>query len=291
LDGSYCNYTAFGETGNCKKPECLDPVYPNPHEGGYTGQLQCGVYKPTNVISISYGGGEGDIPGYYSQRQCSEIMKLGLQGVTVVISSGDDGVASYEGDGGYSNGCAGTNNTVFYPGTDATCPYVLAVGSTEFVKTGANGTGSNDTAAKGPNGLTERATTDFASGGGFSNVFDTPDYQTSVVKAYFDRVKLNFTGYADPGTNFTGVGHGVYKLGGRGYPDVAAVGRSYVVRTNSSWYTLSGTSLAAPVWAAMLTLINEERIAAGKNTVGFVNPALVSFVWTRASFGLFHVAY
>lgn len=56
LDGSYCTYSAFGETGNCVRPECLDPAYPDPNPGGYKGQLQCGVYEPTNVISISYGG-------------------------------------------------------------------------------------------------------------------------------------------------------------------------------------------------------------------------------------------
>lgn len=55
LDGSYCTYSAFGETGNCVLPECLDPAYPDPNPGGYKGQLQCGVYEPTNVISISYG--------------------------------------------------------------------------------------------------------------------------------------------------------------------------------------------------------------------------------------------
>lgn len=55
LDGSYCTFSAFGETGNCVLPECLDPVYPDPNPGGYKGQLQCGVYEPTNVISISYG--------------------------------------------------------------------------------------------------------------------------------------------------------------------------------------------------------------------------------------------
>ena len=43
-----------------------------------------------------------------------------------------------------------------------------------------------------------------------------------------------------------------------------------------SWQVLvvSGTSAAAPVFAALLTRINEERIAKGKGTVGFVNPVL-----------------
>lgn len=75
IDGSYCNYKAFGEKGDCNTPDCQDPVYPDNNPGGYTGKLQCGVYKPTNVISISYGGGEADLPDYYMLRQCSEWMK------------------------------------------------------------------------------------------------------------------------------------------------------------------------------------------------------------------------
>lgn len=50
IDGSYCTYSAFGETGNCKAKECLDPVYPDPNPGGYKGQLQCGVYKPVSTL-------------------------------------------------------------------------------------------------------------------------------------------------------------------------------------------------------------------------------------------------
>jgi len=68
IDGSYCTYSAFGETGNSP----LDPPYPDPRPGGYKGQLQCGVYKPTNVISVSYGGQEADLPASYQQRQCNE---------------------------------------------------------------------------------------------------------------------------------------------------------------------------------------------------------------------------
>ncbi|KAK1766642.1 alkaline serine protease [Phialemonium atrogriseum] len=273
LDGSYCTYSAHGETGNCEKAECLDPQYPDPNPGGYQGELQCGVYEPTNVISISYGGGEGDLPGYYLRRQCDEIMKLGLQGVTVVISSGDDGVGSYPGDAGLQNGCAGPNGTVFYPGSDATCPFVLAVGSTQLDGPPGTGNFSRTSACR----LTEVATTRFPSGGGFSNVFDTPAYQRRAVETYLADTApgLAFEGYSgDPGTNFSDVGDGVYRIGGRGYPDVAAVGDRFVVRAGGSWGTIGGTSLSAPVWAAFLTLVNEERIAAGKGTVGFINPVL-----------------
>lgn len=66
IDGSYCTLSAYGETGN--SPD--DPVYPDPAKGGYHHTLQCGVYKPTNVISISYGGPENALPVSYQRRQC-----------------------------------------------------------------------------------------------------------------------------------------------------------------------------------------------------------------------------
>lgn len=263
LDGSYCTYSAFNETGDCTASECLDPVYPDPN--GYQGQLQCGVYEPTNVISISYGGGESDLPAYYLERQCNEILKLGLQGTTVVTSSGDYGVGSYEGDFGLETGCAGPDSTVFYPDADATCPYILAVGSTQFEFA------NNDTSSV----PYEVATSRFYSGGGFSNYFEAPSWQTSHVAQYFDEVDLSFTGYTDAGTNFSDVGDGVYHIGGRGYPDVSAIGDYYVLYTEGVWARVGGTSLSSPIWGSVLTLVNEHRLAANKSTVGFIHEILV----------------
>ncbi len=277
IDGSYCSYSAYGEKGNCVKPECLDPEYPNKVAGGYNGTLQCGVYKPTNVISISYGGGEADLPAYYWRRQCSEIMKLGLQGTTVVISSGDSGVASAPGDGG-ANGCLGSGGAIFNPASEATCPYVLAVGATEFDLAPApapTGNGSKTNAAAPPQ-LKERAVTRFGSGGGFSNYFAQPLYQAWAVASYFEKVRLGFAGYVFvPGGDKPGEAEGgVFHLGGRAYPDVAAVGDNYVTRLKGQWVLIGGTSLSAPVWASVLTLVNEARLALGKRPVGFVNPVL-----------------
>lgn len=223
------------------------------------------MYEPTNVISISYGGGEADLPAYYLKRQCNEILKLGLQGTTVVMSSGDYGVGSYAGDFGLESGCAGPDGKVFYPDADATCPYALAVGSTQFRFTGGNATRPHEVA-------TER----FASGGGFSNYFDAPPWQVGHIAAYFGEVELNFTGYAEAGANFSDVGDGVYHLGGRGYPDVSAIGDYFVLYTEGGWARVGGTSLSSPVWGAVLTLVNEHRLAANKSTVGFVHEVLVS---------------
>lgn len=69
IDGSYCTYCAYGECGDSPT---LDPTYPDPTPGGFKGQLECGIYKPTNVISISYGEQEQDLPAYYQERQCNE---------------------------------------------------------------------------------------------------------------------------------------------------------------------------------------------------------------------------
>lgn len=35
-----------------------------------------------------------------------------------------------------------------------------------------------------------------------------------------------------------------------------------------------GTSLAAPIWGSVVTLINQQRTLAGKGPVGFINPVL-----------------
>ena len=79
LDGSYYNYTAYGITGNTPG---FDAEYPDPAPGGYKGQLMCGTYTPTRVISVSYGDSEIDGTLNYTKRQCNEFLKLGLLGHT-----------------------------------------------------------------------------------------------------------------------------------------------------------------------------------------------------------------
>jgi hypothetical protein len=47
------------------------------------------------------------------------------------------------------------------------------------------------------------------------------------------------------------------------YPDVAAVGDKVVIYNRGMAVSIGGTSASAPVFAAILTRINEERLAAG----------------------------
>lgn len=67
----------------------------------------------------------------------------------------------------------------------------------------------------------------------------------------------------------------MYSRVGRGFPDVAAVGDRAIPVSGGKWYVVGGTSMSAPIWASVLTLINEERITAGQLTLGFVHPILV----------------
>jgi tripeptidyl-peptidase-1 len=270
IDGSYCNFTAFGETGNSP----IDPQYPDSAPGGFKGNLQCGVFKPTKVISISYGGDEVGFPQSYMERQCLEYMKLGLQGTTVIIASGDHGVGQLNGcivngtdSTGFNPAGASPNGTIFNPGAFVDCPYVTAVGST-FLPQGANVQAD-----------AEIATTRFGSGGGFSNFFTVPDYQAGAVANYLEihQSLLDPTSYPFyTAINGSGVGNngGIYNRGGRGTPDVAANGDNLAVFIQGAARLIDGTSVSAPTFASIITLINEQRLNANKSTVGFINPIL-----------------
>ena len=254
IDGSYCNFSSHGETGNDR----IDPKYPDHHKGGYPLDLECGIYKPTHVISISYGFAEADPPKYYQQRQCEEFMKLGLMGTTVVGASGDSGVAQRPGDGS-PNGCLGNDTTIFNPTFPVSCPYLTAVGATTILP----GKTVHDP---------ESAVTSFGSGGGFSNIYNAPDYQTVAVGEYFYNHDPGYK-YYEGGQNI-GQNGGIYNRIGRGFPDVAALGDNIIVVWRGAATLLSGTSASAPIFASVINRINEERIAVGKKVVGFVNPLL-----------------
>lgn len=91
----------------------------------------CGAYKPTNVISVSYGLGEDTFSFSYENRQCQEYMKLGLQGVSVIYSSGDSGVSNRGECIIPANATNFTSPGAFSPSFPASCPYLTAVGATQ----------------------------------------------------------------------------------------------------------------------------------------------------------------
>jgi tripeptidyl-peptidase I len=240
IDASFCTF----DGGDSKDPNV---------DGQYLQSTACGVAPLTNVISTSYGYNEADLSARYEKRQCNEYMKLGLQGVTIVYSSGDAGVGG-NGDqcidtltGAYNNGTSG----IFNPSFPGSCPYVLSVGATQIL---------NGSTVHTPESACQRV---ILSGGGFSNVFALPDYQKDAMNVYFRDHPPPYG--AERYNNSRTV---------RGFPDVSANGANYVTAVNGNFSLSFGTSASAPVFASILNLINEKRIDAGKGPVGFVNPVL-----------------
>jgi kumamolisin len=86
-----------------------------------------------------------------------------------------------------------------------------------------------------------------ATGGGFSAVFTLPDWQSAA--------------------GISGTGRGVPDVAGDADP---ATG--YLVRVDGQEFAIGGTSAVAPLWAGLITLIN-QRLG---NSVGFLNPLLYS---------------
>jgi len=267
LDGSYCHSTAFGITGDSPG---IDPAYPDKRPGGYNHPEMCGTYKPTKVISISYGESELDVPKRYLQRQCNEFLKLGLQGTTVLVSSGDYGVGiGPAGDDTCLNG-SGQTQTIYNPGNPVACPYLTAVGATQLQP----GTTVLDaeSALQTPLGPGSEL---FASSGGFSNYFPAPSYQKAALRTYFAAHDPGHPYYvANADASNVGANGGLYNRAGRGIPDVSANGANFRAFTNGTEYHWFGTSLAAPLWASIVTLVNQERALRGKRPVGFINPVL-----------------
>ena len=66
----------------------------------------------------------------------------------------------------------------------------------------------------------------------------------------------------------------IYNASGRAYPDLSANAGAYHLFSNGDKTLASGTSGSTPIVASMITLINENRLAAGKGPVGFLNPTL-----------------
>ena len=184
-------------------------------------------------------------------------MKLGMAGVTVLYSSGDNGVAGNGGECCNKAKCAGggqsTSGKTFNPSFPGTCPYITSVGATQ-VKPGASVTGTSPE---------EACETVIYSGGGFSNVFAIPSYQKSAVATYFAQHKPPYTSTQYNNSQTV-----------RAYPDVAANGANYVVAVDGSLSLIYGTSASSPTFGSIITLINEQRVNSGKAVVGFINPTI-----------------
>jgi len=161
----------------------------------------------------------------------------------VLFSSGDAGVGA-----GNCSSNDGKNKVIFLPAFPASCPFVTTVGGTT--------------------GLSPEQAVAF-SGGGFSNYFSQPSYQSQAVTTFL-------------GTLGNGTYAGLYNPSGRAYPDVAAHGVNFQVVVGDKIYSVGGTSASSPAFASVISLLNDALLAAGRSPLGFLNP----WLYSKASPGL-----
>jgi len=180
------------------------------------------------VLSISWGS-----PEKYWTSQTRAAVQAALadavtRKVTVVAASGDELATS-----GVSDGKA----HVWFP---ASSPYVLGCGGTA-ITLGAVGIVSESVWNDGSVGT----------GGGISDVYPVPDYQSAL---------------PIPTSVSTGAP-------GRGVPDIAALASAspgYRIVLDGKEMVKDGTSAATPLWAALIAMANARRGA----PVGLVHPQL-----------------
>jgi tripeptidyl-peptidase-1 len=229
--------------------------------------------KP-DVQSISYGWAEFDQCAIspsscskigvnsqgYVQRVNAEFQKIGGQGVSLIVASGDSGA-----NGRTDYYC---NEKHLNPDYPAASPYVLSVGATQL----ANAQFALKTpppvckqpAYKCQSAGTEQAVSypvaGFASGGGFSNYATQPSYQTAAVNAYLK------SGVVLPPASY-------FNTSGRGYPDVAAIGTGVLIYQGGV-QVVGGTSASSPTWGSVASLLVATSIAKTGKTLGLLSPLM-----------------
>ena len=203
------------------------------------------------VISTSWGNCEAQDGGsQIASVEANLFEEAAAQGQTVVAASGDDGST----DCGAPSGTQAPSAAVDDPGSQ---PYVTSVGGTSLTTLGP------------PPAETVWNNSDGASGGGISSNWAMPAYQSDaspslgVIKSYSSAKPCGApTGYC------------------REVPDVSAdadpdTGLVIDWGARGGWTGVGGTSLAAPIWAALIAL-TDAWPACSAHPVGFVNPALYS---------------
>ena len=143
--------------------------------------------------------------------------------------------------------------TYSFPGVD---PYVTEVGGTDLTTTGPKGVWSAETAWS-------------QSGGG--NVTGTPIPTWQQLPGVINSINQGSTSL-------------------RNSPDVAAEANfDNPTVINGSFVTgYGGTSFATPRWAGFLALVNQQSVANGHGTVGFINPAIYSLGTSSGYPSAFH---
>jgi subtilase family serine protease len=223
---------------------------------GWPEPMQCQV-DPTGCSSS---GGSFK----YVTRVNVEFQKIGLNGITLVAASGDQGAP---GDGNYE--CMNTTNpfSTIFPGAS---PWVLSVGATMLESFLGESAPSADEPPVCKQVKCSKSSTEEAcsypdalitSGGGFSNISPRPSFQDDVVSAYFA------SGKKIPDSSY-------FNKSNRAFPDVSALGHNYLIASMGQFGSVDGTSCSSPVMAGIIALLNSERLNNGKTPLGYVVPMM-----------------
>ena len=141
-----------------------------------------------------------------------------------------------------------------------TDPYITVVGGTELTTSGPGGAWVSETVWNSGN---------YASSGAISTDYAIPAWQQGVDMS------------ANQGSTTM-----------RNMPDVAMAADNILLVTPSAWSpygeSASGTSAAAPLWAAFTALVNEQAAANGQPPVGFINPAIYAIGQSSNYLACFH---
>jgi len=226
---------------------------------GYNDEFARIVSDRTPVISVSWGDCEKNMGQQEAQQENKLFQEAAAQGQTILIAAGDSGSSSC-----FQLQAPSAQGFDFSLNADdpAAQPFVTGVGGTTLSLSNNNSYQSEHVWNGGFLGG--------AGGGGISQFWKMPGWQTGpgVQNSYSKgmRETPDVSLDADPAT-----GYPVYCTAGQtcsGSGGIPGGG------TSGGWLTVGGTSAAAPMWAAMVALANEEAAKAGKSQLGFLNPAL-----------------
>lgn len=200
--------------------------------------------SPPLVHSVSYGNDEVQQTSVeYMESVNSQFMVAGTMGLSILFASGDQGVWGRSGVG-----------ATYHPDFPAASPYVTAVGGTNFATKGVIGEESAWSCG----------------GGGFSDTFPMPVWQQSAVSGY---LALAAQQGVLPSAS-------LFNATGRAYPDVSALGgqtNPYCIAVKGGSFSgVAGTSASCPVVAGLFAKLNSVRLAAGKASLGWLNPFIYS---------------
>jgi kumamolisin len=200
---------------------------------GFLDAITTAIHDTVNhpsVISISWGSAESEWTAQAMTNMDDAFADAALLGITVCVAAGDGGSSDGETDG------------LAHVDFPASSPHVLGCGGTTLIANGtaiASETVWNDTG-------------DGATGGGISDVFPVPAWQSGAG--------------VPPSSNAGG------RIG-RGVPDVsgdADPATGYAVLVDGSNTVFGGTSAVAPLWAALIARLNQRAA----KPLGLVNPIL-----------------